>query len=56
MVDITFASNGDIAWSGGTIDATLAAALVAGFSTGVTDAAAPGSTGWTYNVASANLD
>ena len=56
VVDITFASNGNIVWSGGTINPTLAAALVAGFSTGVTDAAAPGTTPWTYNVASANLD
>jgi VCBS repeat-containing protein len=56
VVDITFASNGDIAWSGGTIDPLLAAQLVAGFNTGATDAAAPGSTPWTYSVNDASLD
>ena len=35
VVDITCAANSDIVWSGGSIDAGLAAALVAGFSTGV---------------------
>src|SRR6185503_4198090 len=33
-----------------------AAQLVAGFSTGVIDAAAPGSTPWSYSVNDANLD
>ena len=56
VVDISFASDANIAWSGGTIDATLAADLVAGFSTGTTDAAAPGTTPWTYSVLGANLD
>ena len=56
VVDITFASNGTPVWSGGTIDAALAAQLVAGFSTGVLDAAAPGSTPWSYSVTGANLD
>ena len=56
VVDITFASNGTPVWSGGTIDAGLAAALVAGFSTSATDAAAPGSTPWNYSVNDANLD
>ena len=56
VVDITFAANGAPVWSGGSIDAGLAAALVAGFSTGVADAAAPGSTPWSYAVNDANLD
>src|SRR5262249_44396465 len=56
VVTITYASNGDIAWSNGTIDPGLAAQLVAGFSTGVLAAAAPGSTPWSYSVTSANLD
>ena len=56
VVDITFAANGDPVWSGGSIDAGLAAQLVAGFSTGVADAAAPGSTPWSYAVNDANLD
>ena len=56
VVDITFAANGAPVWSGGSIDAGLAAQLVAGFSTGVADAAAPGSTPWSYAVNDANLD
>src|SRR6185503_8492767 len=48
VVDISFASNGAPVWSGGPIDPGLAATLAAGFSTGVIDAAAPGSTPWTY--------
>jgi len=55
-IDITFASNNDIVWSGGTLDATLAAALVAGFSTGISGAAAPGTTPWTYGTSGLNLD
>jgi hypothetical protein len=55
VVDITFAANGDIAWSNGTLDPALAAALVAGFSTGATDADAPGSVPWAYS-ATADLD
>jgi VCBS repeat-containing protein len=57
VVDIAFAYNADIAWSGGTIDPGLAATLVAGFSvTTVTDAAAPGATPWTYAANDVNLD
>ncbi len=60
LIDIRFASNGDIAWSGATIDqpldADLAAALVAGFSVSATDAEAPGSVNWTYSVDNADLD
>ncbi|GEM_PF-821924 len=56
VVDITYALTGDATWSDGTIDPVLAAALEAGFATGVIDAAAPGTTPWTYNVASADLD
>jgi VCBS repeat-containing protein len=56
VVDITFNANGDPVWSGGAIDPGLAAQLLAGFATGATDAAAPGSTAWTYAVTGANLD
>ncbi|MET3843465.1 VCBS domain-containing protein [Bradyrhizobium sp. OAE829] len=56
VVDISYAANGDIAWSNGTIDPALAAQLVAGFATSATDAAAPGDTPWTYTVNDANLD
>ena len=57
VVDITYAYDNNILWSGGTIDAGLAAALVAGFSvTTVTDAAAPGSTPWSYSANDLNLD
>ena len=43
-------------WSGGTIDASLASALEAGFNISGTDVAAPGSVNWTYSVTDANLD
>lgn len=56
VIDITFASNDDIVWSGGTIDSALAAQLVAGFTTGVEDAAAPGTTPWNYAVSGVDLD
>ncbi len=60
LIDISFASNGDIVWSGATLDqpldADLAAALVAGFSVAASDAAAPGSVNWTYSVDNADLD
>ncbi|MBV1786435.1 DUF4347 domain-containing protein [Marinobacterium sp. D7] len=56
LIDISFASNNDIVWSDGTLDAGLAAALVAGFSVGATDAAAPGSVNWNYSVAGVDLD
>ena len=55
-VSITFASNGSPVWDGGELDSKLAAALVAGFTTGVTDAAAPGSTAWTYDASGLDLD
>ncbi|WP_343805532.1 DUF4347 domain-containing protein, partial [Marinobacterium maritimum] len=56
LIDISFVSNNDIAWSDGTLDADLAAALVAGFSVGATDAAAPGAVNWNYSVNDADLD
>jgi VCBS repeat-containing protein len=56
IVDISFKSNSDISWNGDIVDAALAAKLVAGFSTGVLDADAPGSTPWTYNAAGLDLD
>ena len=57
VVDITFASDNNIAWSGGALDSGLASALVAGFSIpATTDAAAPGSVTWSYDVADADLD
>ena len=55
VIDITFAPNGSPVWSHGSLDPVLGALLLAGFSTGVIDAAAPGSTPWSYN-ATANLD
>ena len=56
VVDITYALTGDATWSDGTIDPVLAAALEAGFTTGVIDAAAPGTTPWSYDVTAADLD
>ncbi|WP_462325782.1 cadherin-like domain-containing protein, partial [Desulfoplanes sp.] len=57
VVDIAFVSKGNIAWSGGAIDSTLASDLVAGFSVvSVTDAAAPGDTNWSYSLDDADLD
>ena len=55
-VSISFASNNDIAWSAGTLDTSLASSLVGAFSTGANDASAPGSTPWSYNLDSADLD
>ena len=58
-VSISFAPNNDIAWNnnhGETIDPATAAALVAGFQTGVIDADAPDTTPWNYSVADADLD
>ncbi len=53
---ISFASNNDIAWSGGTLDGSLATALVAGFSIPATvNADAPGSVNWAYDVSRVNL-
>ncbi|MCH2203888.1 MAG: cadherin-like domain-containing protein, partial [Fuerstiella sp.] len=54
-VSISATSNNDIVWSGGTIDPALAARLVAGFSTGVSNAQTPGSTPWTYDVEGVDL-
>ncbi|SDT90377.1 VCBS domain-containing protein [Halopseudomonas salegens] len=57
VVDITFAGNNDISWSGGSLDGTLASALVGGFSIPTTtDAAAPGSVDWTYALNDVDLD
>ncbi|WP_121628985.1 Ig-like domain-containing protein [Tropicibacter alexandrii] len=55
VIDITYASNGDMTWSGGVLDSGIAAALEAGFATGATDADAPGSTPWTF-AATVDLD
>ena len=58
-VSISFAPNNDITWvnpDGETIDPATAAALVAGFNTGVIDADAPGTTPWNYSVLGADLD
>ena len=55
LIDITFSVNGTAVWSGGPLDASLRTALVAGFSTGVIDASAPGAIPWTYQ-ATADLD
>ena len=52
LVDVISASKGNIAWSDGTIDGTLATKLVNGFGiTTVTDGPSPGTTPWTYSVA-----
>jgi VCBS repeat-containing protein len=61
LVDITFASNNDIAWSGATasepLNADLAAALVNGFSIpATTEAAAPGHVDWAYSLNDVDLD
>src|SRR5690606_5206570 len=57
LVDITFASNGDIAWSGGALTEQQKSALVAGFAIPATSgAAAPGSVAWQYSVDSIDLD
>ena len=58
-VSISFAPNNDVTWvnpDGETIDPATAAALVAGFNTGVIDADAPGTTPWNYSVLGADLD
>ncbi|MEH6672737.1 VCBS domain-containing protein, partial [Halopseudomonas sp.] len=57
VVDISFADNGDINWSGGTLSDAQKLALLSGFSVPVTtDAAAPGSVDWTYALNDMNLD
>ena len=57
VVDISYAlTTAAPVWSGGTIDPALAALLEGGFTASVTDAAAPGSTPWSYTVNDANLD
>ncbi|ABM04870.1 putative outer membrane adhesin-like protein [Psychromonas ingrahamii 37] len=56
LIDITFESNNDIAWSNGTLDDVLATALVTGFGVGINDSAAPGNTEWSYDVSGHNLD
>ena len=61
LVDITFASNNDIAWSGATasepLNADLAASLVNGFSIPATnEAAAPGGVDWSYSLNDVDLD
>ncbi|MCR9150730.1 MAG: VCBS domain-containing protein [Rhodobacteraceae bacterium] len=55
-VTVAFTPNDDIAWSGGDLAADLATALVAGFSTGVTGADAPGQTGWSLAADDLALD
>lgn len=55
-VTITYANDSNVVWSGGTMDPALAAKLLAGLSTGITTSAVPGSMGWQYQVASADLD
>ena len=56
VIDISAALTTPVSWSGGTIDATLAATLAAGFSASATDEAAPGNVPWTYNVSDVDLD
>ena len=56
LIDVTYSPDNNIVWSGGTIDSSLASLLVAGFNTGISNAAVPGMTPWTYNVTGADLD
>jgi len=56
LVDITTSLTSPAVWNGGVIDASLKVLLESGFSASVTNAAAPGSTGWNYTANNANLD
>ena len=56
VIDVSSAVTTNAVWSSGTIDASLASALEAGFNISGTDVAAPGSVNWTYSVTDANLD
>ncbi len=56
VVDISAALSGDIEWSNGTIDPSLAGTLEAGFTAGTTDEAAPGTTPWAFSVSGVDLD
>ncbi len=56
VVDISTTLTTGAVWSGGAIDPALKALLEGGFTASVTDAAAPGSTPWSYTVNDANLD
>ena len=56
VVDISKALTTAAVWSGGTIAPALKTLLEGGFTASVTDAAAPGSTPWSYTVNDANLD
>ena len=47
VIDVSSAVTTNAVWSGGTIDASLASALEAGFNISGTDVAAPGSVNWT---------
>ena len=54
-ISISFVSNHDILWSGGNLDPSLAAQLVAGFHTGVISAEPPGTTPWNYDSSGVDL-
>ena len=56
LVDISAALSTPAAWSGGVIAPGLAAALESGFSASISNAAAPGSVAWNYNVSALDLD
>src|SRR5262245_40558754 len=57
VVDISASYNNDIVWTGGSLTAAQIAALTAGtFTASATDAAAPGSTPWSYSANDVALD
>ena len=57
VIDITASYNGNIAWSHGSLTAATISALTTGtFVSSVTDAAAPGTTPWTYVANDVDLD
>ena len=57
VVDISASYNGDIVYSGGALPAGLAALLTTGtFTASATNAAAPGTTPWSYLANNVNLD
>ncbi|QSX36939.1 retention module-containing protein [Shewanella sedimentimangrovi] len=56
LVSVATSLQSGAVWSGGVLDAGLKAALEAGFSASVTNAAAPGSTGWTFDASNLDLD
>jgi len=56
VIDVTFVSDNNITWSGGTLDNKLATQLVSGFSLSATNQGSPGSVNWSYSVNNIDLD